>query len=178
MALSDLSLTLNPGDFVTVIGGNGAGKSTMLNMVAGVYPVDAGKILIDGVDVTALPEHKRAAYIGRVFQDPMLGTAADMWVEENLAIADRRGKKRGFKWAITKAEKEAYDLVFIDPPYAMDAAADAILRILEAGLLRPGALIETEAGRAGILPDLPRGLTLRRAARHSLSHVSLFVWEG
>ncbi len=108
VALSDLSLTLNPGDFVTIIGGNGAGKSTMLNMVAGVYPVDEGQILIDGVDVTALPEHKRAKYIGRVFQDPMMGTAADMWVEENLAIADRRGNRRGFQWAITKKDKVAY----------------------------------------------------------------------
>jgi len=108
VALSDLSLTLNPGDFVTVIGGNGAGKSTMLNMVAGVYPVDSGNILIDGVDVTRLPEHKRAAYIGRVFQDPMMGTAADMWVEENLAIADRRGKKRGLRWAISKADRAKY----------------------------------------------------------------------
>ncbi len=107
-ALSDVSLTLEDGDFVTVIGGNGAGKSTILNMVAGVYPVDAGSIVIDGVDVTRLPEHKRAKYIGRVFQDPMMGTAADMWVEENLAIADRRGKTRGFSWAITKKDKAKY----------------------------------------------------------------------
>ncbi|MBE6637319.1 MAG: ABC transporter ATP-binding protein [Ruminococcaceae bacterium] len=107
-ALSQLSLTLNPGDFVTIIGGNGAGKSTMLNVVAGVYSTDEGEIYIDGVNVTSLPEHKRAQYIGRVFQDPMMGTAADMWVEENLAIADRRGKRRGFKWAITKQDKEAY----------------------------------------------------------------------
>jgi putative ABC transport system ATP-binding protein len=108
VALSDVSLTLEDGDFVTVIGGNGAGKSTILNMVAGVYPADGGSILIDGVDVTRLPEHKRAKYIGRVFQDPMMGTAADMWVEENLAIADRRGKTRGFKWAITKKDKAKY----------------------------------------------------------------------
>ena len=108
VALSDVSLTLEDGDFVTVIGGNGAGKSTILNMVAGVYPVDKGSIVIDGVDVTRLPEHKRAKYIGRVFQDPMMGTAADMWVEENLAIADRRGKTRGFKWAITKKDKAKY----------------------------------------------------------------------
>ncbi len=108
VALSDVSLTLEDGDFVTVIGGNGAGKSTILNMVAGVYPVDAGNIVIDGVDVTRLPEHKRAKYIGRVFQDPMMGTAADMWVEENLAIADRRGKRRGFSWAITKKDKAKY----------------------------------------------------------------------
>ncbi len=108
VALSDVSLTLEDGDFVTVIGGNGAGKSTVLNMVAGVYPADKGNIIIDGVDVTRLPEHKRAKYIGRVFQDPMMGTAADMWVEENLAIADRRGQTRGFKWAITKKDKAKY----------------------------------------------------------------------
>ena len=93
-ALNGLNLKLNEGDFVTVIGGNGAGKSTMLNAVAGVWPVDEGKILIDGVDVTRLGEHQRAAYIGRVFQDPMTGTAATMQIEENLALALRRGKRR------------------------------------------------------------------------------------
>ena len=98
-ALNGLNLTLNDGDFVTVIGGNGAGKSTMLNMVAGVYPVDSGSIIIDGTDVTRLPEHKRAKYLGRVFQDPMMGTAADMWIEENMALASRRGQARGLKWA-------------------------------------------------------------------------------
>ena len=87
VALKGLDLTLEDGDFVTVIGGNGAGKSTMLNAVAGVWPVDMGKIIIDGKDITRLPEHKRAAYIGRVFQDPMMGTAADMWIEENMALA-------------------------------------------------------------------------------------------
>ena len=133
VALSELSLTLNPGDFVTVIGGNGAGKSTMLNMVAGVYPVDAGKILIDGVDVTALPEHKRAAYIGRVFQDPMLGTAADMWVEENLAIADRRGKKRGFKWAITKADKEAYKTALAELDLGLETRMTTKMGLLSGG---------------------------------------------
>ena len=89
-ALNDINLKLNPGDFVTVIGGNGAGKSTMLNMVAGVYPVDSGQILIDGVDVTRLHEYKRAKYLGRVFQDPMTGTAATMQIDENLALAARR----------------------------------------------------------------------------------------
>ena len=108
VALNDFSLTLDDGDFVTVIGGNGAGKSTMLNAVAGAFPVDGGQIIIDGTDVTKLPEHKRAKYIGRVFQDPMMGTAGDMWVEENLAIADRRGKSRGLKWAITKKDREKY----------------------------------------------------------------------
>lgn len=107
-ALSDLSLHLNPGDFVTVIGGNGAGKSTMLNAVAGVWPVDEGRILIDGVDVTGLPEYRRAQYIGRVFQDPMMGTAATMGIEENLALAYRRGKRRTLRWGVSKAEKDLY----------------------------------------------------------------------
>ena len=107
-ALNGLNLNLNEGDFVTVIGGNGAGKSTMLNAVAGVWPVDCGKIIIDGVDVTRLGEHQRAAYIGRVFQDPMTGTAATMQIEENLALAARRGKRRGLRIGITKAERERY----------------------------------------------------------------------
>lgn len=107
-ALDGLSLHLNPGDFVTVIGGNGAGKSTLLNAVAGTWAVDAGSITIDGVDVTHLPEHKRAAYIGRVFQDPMMGTAATMQIEENLALAARRGKYRGLRIGITKKEREEY----------------------------------------------------------------------
>ena len=107
-ALKGLSLHLKPGDFVTVIGGNGAGKSTMLNSVAGVFGVDEGRILIDGVDVTHLPEYKRARYIGRVFQDPMMGTAATMQIEENLALAARRGQVRGLKVGITKAERDAY----------------------------------------------------------------------
>ena len=107
-ALTNLSLSLNDGDFVTVIGGNGAGKSTLLNAVAGVWPVDSGAILIDGEDVTGMPEYKRAKYIGRVFQDPMMGTAPNMQIEENLALAYRRGKKRGLKWGVTNAEREAY----------------------------------------------------------------------
>ncbi|MBQ7836603.1 MAG: ABC transporter ATP-binding protein [Clostridia bacterium] len=106
--LRGLNLHLKEGDFVTVIGGNGAGKSTMLNMVAGVYPVDSGKITIGGNDVTKLPEYKRAKFIGRVFQDPMTGTAATMQIEENLALAARRGKSRGLKIGITKAEREHY----------------------------------------------------------------------
>ena len=107
-ALSGIDLTLNDGDFVTVIGGNGAGKSTMLNMIAGVYPVDSGTITIDGINVTKLSEHKRAKYIGRVFQDPRMGTAADMWLEENLAIANRRGKFRGLNWAISGKERKEF----------------------------------------------------------------------
>lgn len=107
-ALNGLSLTLNDGDFVTVIGGNGAGKSTMLNATAGTFFVDSGKVIIDGSDVTNLPEHKRAAFIGRVFQDPMMGTAPSMWIEENLALAARRGQRRGLSWGVTKEEKEQY----------------------------------------------------------------------
>ena len=108
VALDDLSLTLETGDFVTVIGGNGAGKSTLLNSVAGTYFVDDGEILIDGVNITKLPEYKRAKYIGRVFQDPMVGTAADMWIEENMALAMRRGKTRGFSWAINETDRKYF----------------------------------------------------------------------
>ena len=107
-ALNGLSLHLKPGDYVTVIGSNGAGKSTMLNAVAGVWPVDEGRILLDGEDITGKPEHKRAVNIGRVFQDPMMGTAADMWVEENLDLAYLRGEKRGLRWAVTKGDREFY----------------------------------------------------------------------
>ena len=108
VALKGLDLHLREGEFVTVIGGNGAGKSTMLNSVAGVFPVDSGKITIDGTDVTHLPEYKRAKYIGRVFQDPMMGTAATMQIEENLALAARRGKARTLRVGITRSEREEY----------------------------------------------------------------------
>ncbi len=107
-ALDGVNLQLNEGDFVTVIGGNGAGKSTVLNAIAGVWPIDTGNIIIDGQDVTGLPEHKRAAFLGRVFQDPINGTTATMEIEENLALAARRGKRRGLSWGITKREKEEY----------------------------------------------------------------------
>ncbi len=108
IALDGVNLTLNEGDFVTVIGGNGAGKSTTLNAIAGVWPIDEGSILIDGVDVTGLPEHKRAQYLGRVFQDPMTGTTATMQIDENLALAARRGKRRGLGWGINAEEKKQY----------------------------------------------------------------------
>ena len=108
VALNHLNLTLEDGDFVTVIGGNGAGKSTMLNAISGVWRPDAGQILIDGMDVTAMPEHRRAKLLGRVFQDPMMGTAPTMQIEENLALAMRRGKHRGLRWGIRSAEREQY----------------------------------------------------------------------
>ncbi len=107
-ALRNLCLTLNDGDFVTVIGGNGAGKSTMLNAVAGVWPIDEGKIILDGKDLTHQQEYQRASYIGRVFQDPMVGTAPNMQIEENLALAYRRGKRRGLRWGISNAERAQY----------------------------------------------------------------------
>ena len=103
-ALRDLNLHLEPEDFVTIIGGNGAGKSTMLNMIAGVYPIDCGTIYLDGVNISRQPEYKRASLLGRVFQDPMMGTAAGMQIEENMALAHRRGRRRGLKWGVTKQE--------------------------------------------------------------------------
>lgn len=107
-ALRGLNLHLKKGDFVTVIGGNGAGKSTLLNMIAGVYPIDGGRIILSGEDISRLPEHKRAKHLGRVFQDPMFGTAAGMQIDENLALAYRRGEKRGLGWGVTKEESEIY----------------------------------------------------------------------
>ena len=107
-ALQGLSLHLKPGDFATVIGGNGAGKSTMLNSIAGVFPIDEGKVIIDGENITKKPEHKRAKYIGRVFQDPMLGTAAGMMIEENLALAARRGETPGLGWSLSRDQHDHF----------------------------------------------------------------------
>ena len=107
-ALENISLHLAPGDFATVIGGNGAGKSTLLNCVSGAYAPTSGRILIDGTDVTRMPEYRRAAFLGRVFQDPMMGTAGDMWISENLSLAYRRGKKRGLRWSIRGNEKKFF----------------------------------------------------------------------
>lgn len=132
-ALNDLNLTLNDGDFVTVIGGNGAGKSTMLNMIAGVYPVDSGSIVIDGIDVTRLPEHNRAKYLGRVFQDPMMGTAADMWIEENMALASRRGQHRGLSWAINKAEREQFKEMLKELDLGLENRLSAKVGLLSGG---------------------------------------------
>ena len=113
-ALNGVNLHLNPGDFVTVIGSNGAGKSTLLNAIAGVWKPDYGTIEIDGVDVTNMPEYQRAQFLGRVFQDPMMGTAPDMEIAENLAIAARRGTKRRFVWGVRKAEREQYKKLLAD----------------------------------------------------------------
>ena len=132
-ALNDVSLTLNDGDFVTVIGGNGAGKSTLLNAIAGTWLVDEGSIIIDGINITKLPEHKRAQYIGRVFQDPMMGTAATMQIEENLALAKRRGRKRTLKVGITPAEREEYKKVLKTLDLGLEDRLTAKVGLLSGG---------------------------------------------
>lgn len=132
-ALNGIDLHLDEGDFVTVIGGNGAGKSTFLNAVAGVWPVDSGRICIDGRDVTALPEYKRAAYLGRVFQDPMTGTAANMQIEENLALAARRGGKRGLRWEVTKEEREKYKKLLTSLNLGLEDRLTAKVGLLSGG---------------------------------------------
>ena len=132
-ALCGIDLTLNEGDFVTVIGGNGAGKSTMLNMIAGVYPVDCGSIVIDGKDVTKLPEYKRAKFIGRVFQDPMTGTAADMQIAENLAIAARRGKGRTLRSGVSKKEKVQYAEMLKELDLGLDTRLTSKVGLLSGG---------------------------------------------
>lgn len=132
-ALRGLSLKLNEGDFVTVIGGNGAGKSTLLNAVAGVWPVDAGRILIGGVDVTGLSEHRRAKYIGRVFQDPMTGTAATMQIEENLALAKRRGQPRTLRIGITREERAEYKQLLKPLGLGLDERLTAKVGLLSGG---------------------------------------------
>ena len=133
VALKGIDLTLEDGDFVTVIGGNGAGKSTMLNAIAGVWKPDFGTIEIDGVDVTNMPEHKRAALLGRVFQDPMMGTAKDMEIEENLALAMRRGKRRTLKWRISRAERERYREILKDLDLGLEDRLTASVGLLSGG---------------------------------------------
>ena len=133
VALAGVDLQLNPGDFVTIIGGNGAGKSTTLNAIAGVWPVDQGNIIVDGVDITNLPEHKRASYLGRVFQDPMTGTAATMSIEENMAIAARRGKKRGLGWGITKKEREEFKEQLKELDLGLDERMSSKVGLLSGG---------------------------------------------
>ena len=132
-ALQGIDFHLNDGDFVTIIGGNGAGKSTLLNAIAGVWPIDEGSIHLAGQDVTAVPEHKRAALLGRVFQDPMTGTAANMQIEENLALAARRGKKRGLGWEVTKAEREKYHDMLVSLDLGLEDRLSAKVGLLSGG---------------------------------------------
>ena len=133
VALKGIDLTLEDGDFVTIIGGNGAGKSTMLNAISGVWRPDCGQVIIDGVDVTHLPEYKRAKYLGRVFQDPMMGTAKDMEIEENLALALRRGKRRGLKWRIGSAEREQYREILKDLDLGLETRLTHKVGLLSGG---------------------------------------------
>ncbi len=133
VALNGVNLKLNKGDFVTIIGGNGAGKSTTLNAIAGVWPVNEGKIIIAGKDITKLSEHKRAPYLGRVFQDPMTGTAATMSIDENLAIAARRGKTRGLKWGVTKEERERYKAMLAELNLGLEERLTSKVGLLSGG---------------------------------------------
>ena len=144
VALDGVNLNLNPGDFVTVIGGNGAGKSTTLNAIAGVWSVDKGKIIIDGVDITKLSEHKRAIYLGRVFQDPMTGTAATMSIEENMAIAARRGERRGLGWGITRKERESYKEALRELDLGLEERLNSKVGLLSGGQRQPKLLLLDE----------------------------------
>ena len=150
-ALNGLSLHLNEGDFVTVIGGNGAGKSTMLNAVAGVWPVDEGRIMIDGTDVTRLSEHQRAKYIGRVFQDPMTGTAATMQIEENLALAARRGKPRTLRIGITRKEREEYKELLKSLDLGLENRLTARVGLLSGGQRQALTLLMATMNRPKLL---------------------------
>lgn len=132
-ALDGVSLTLNDGDFCTVIGGNGAGKSTLLNAVAGVWPVDSGAILIDGQDVSGLCEHKRAKFLGRVFQDPMTGTAANMEIVENLALAARRGSRRGLRWGVSRKETAEYRVMLEELGLGLETRMTSKMGLLSGG---------------------------------------------
>ena len=150
-ALRGVSLTLQDGDFCTVIGGNGAGKSTMLNAVAGTFPVDSGSIVIGGTDVTRLPEHKRAKFIGRVFQDPMMGTAATMQIEENLALAARRGQRRGLGWGITKAERAKYRDLLADLDLGLEDRLTSKVGLLSGGQRQALTLLMASLKRPKLL---------------------------
>ena len=139
-AIKGVELTFADGDFVTVIGGNGAGKSTVLNLIAGVFPADCGSIELDGVELTTMPEYRRASMLGRVFQDPMRGTAADMTIEENLALACRRGKHRGLRRGVTRAERQ----LFMERLAALDLGLEDRLTLLMATMQRPHLLLLDE----------------------------------
>ena len=181
-ALCGIDLTLQEGDFVTVIGGNGAGKSTLLNAIAGVFPVDRGHIYLNGQEVTKLPEHKRAKLLGRVFQDPMMGTAADMGLEENLALAYRRGQHRTLKWGISKMERaffrEQLLQLELGLEYRMNAKAGLLsggqrqaLTLLMATMVPPKLLLldEHTAALDPATADKVLELTRRIVAEHRIT---------
>jgi putative ABC transport system ATP-binding protein len=133
VALNNLNLKIEDGDFITVIGGNGAGKSTMLNAICGTWKIDSGEVKIDGTDISKMPEYKRASFLGRVFQDTMMGTAADMEIEENLSLAKRRGKRRGLAWGITKKEREEYRAMLAGLELGLETRLNAKVGLLSGG---------------------------------------------
>ncbi len=151
VALDNLSLTLEDGDFVTVIGGNGAGKSTLLNAISGVWKPDSGQIIVDGVNLSHMPEYKRAKFLGRVFQDPMMGTAADMEIQENLAIAKRRGKVRGFRWGISKKEKAEYVKLLAQLELGLETRLSAKVGLLSGGQRQAVTLLMASMNKPKIL---------------------------
>ena len=150
-ALKGLNLTLNDGDFVTVIGGNGAGKSTLLNAIAGVWKPDYGTIELDGIDVTGMPEHKRAQFLGRVFQDPMKGTAPDMEIAENLAIASKRGIRRRFKWGVKKADRKQYKALLATLDLGLEDRLSAKVGLLSGGQRQAVTLLMATLNRPKLL---------------------------
>ncbi len=150
-ALRNVSLKLDEGDFVTIIGGNGAGKSTLLNAVAGVWAVDEGRIFIGGNDVTGMPEHRRARYLGRVFQDPMTGTAADMWIEENLALAMKRGDKHTLKWGVPKADKKRYREMLASLNLGLEDRLTTKVKLLSGGQRQAVTLLMAALKRPDVL---------------------------
>lgn len=150
-ALQGLNLHLNDGDFVTVIGGNGAGKSTMLNAIAGVWAVDSGTITIDDIDVTKQPEYKRAKYIGRVFQDPMMGTAANMQIEENLAIASRRGKRPGLSWSAKAKQRDQFRSMLKELDLGLEDRLTSKVGLLSGGQRQAVTLLMATINRPKLL---------------------------
>lgn len=151
VALNRLNLKLEEGDFVTVIGGNGAGKSTMMNIVSGAMQPDEGKVILGGVDVTKISEHKRAKYLGRVFQDPVMGTASDMQIEENLALAARRGKFRGLGWGITKTERETYRQMLAEMDLGLEDRLTTKVKLLSGGQRQALTLLMATMNRPKLL---------------------------
>lgn len=151
VALNRLNLKLEEGDFVTVIGGNGAGKSTMMNIVSGAMQPDEGSVILGGVDVTKISEHKRAKYLGRVFQDPVMGTASDMQIEENLALAARRGKVRGLGWGITKTERETYRQMLAEMDLGLEDRLTTKVKLLSGGQRQALTLLMATMNRPKLL---------------------------
>ncbi|MBO4429436.1 MAG: ABC transporter ATP-binding protein [Clostridia bacterium] len=179
VALNDLSLTLNDGDFVTVIGGNGAGKSTLLNAIAGVWKPDCGKITIDGADITDIPEFKRAKLLGRVFQDPMMGTAADMQIEENLALASRRGKRRTLRWAIRKSERDMYKKMLAELGLGLEDRLTSKVGLLSGGQRQAVTLLMATMNKPKLLLlDEHTAALDPKTAQKVLEITDKFVDEG